>query len=135
MGTPYYLSPELCQNKPYNERVRQQQPLSHTAQRHRATHPSPLRLTLLPLTSPPITNTHNNPRHDDTTNFLLQSDVWSLGVLLYQCCTLRLPFEANNPYLLMTKIIKVLYSTYPPRAFPLLDNTAHHTPPLPIAPA
>lgn len=21
VGTPYYLSPELCQNKPYNERV------------------------------------------------------------------------------------------------------------------
>jgi NIMA (never in mitosis gene a)-related kinase 1/4/5 len=38
-----------------------------------------------------------------------QSDVWSLGVLLYQCCTLKLPFEANNPYVLMCKIIKGKY--------------------------
>eukprot|EP00624_Nannochloropsis_granulata_P003167 evm.model.NODE_26029_length_10663_cov_35.096878.3 len=57
VGTPYYLSPELCQNKRYNER----------------------------------------------------SDVWSLGVLLYQCCTLRLPFDASNPITLMTKIIKGKY--------------------------
>lgn len=48
---------------------------------------------------------------------VLQSDVWSLGVLLYQCCTLKLPFEANNPYVLMCKIIK---------GAPRLPTTAYH---------
>ncbi len=52
---------------------------------------------------PPIRACHYPTQQTPTP----QSDVWSLGVLLYQCCTLRLPFEANNPYLLMTKIIKV----------------------------
>ncbi len=44
MGTPYYLSPELCEDKPYNEK----------------------------------------------------SDVWALGVVLYECCTQRHPFDADN---------------------------------------
>ncbi|EWM30631.1 protein kinase domain containing protein, partial [Nannochloropsis gaditana] len=57
VGTPYYLSPELCRSQAYDAR----------------------------------------------------SDVWSLGVLLYQCCTLKLPFDADNPYLLMTKIIEGEY--------------------------
>lgn len=43
VGTPYYLSPELCQDKPYNEKT----------------------------------------------------DVWALGVVLYECCTLRHPFDAR----------------------------------------
>ena len=44
VGTPYYLSPELCEDKPYNEK----------------------------------------------------SDVWALGVCLYECCTKRHPFDADN---------------------------------------
>lgn len=44
VGTPYYLSPELCSDRPYRDK----------------------------------------------------SDVWALGVLLYECCTLRRPFEAMN---------------------------------------
>ncbi len=44
VGTPYYLSPELCEDKPYNEK----------------------------------------------------SDVWALGVVLYECCTQRHPFDADN---------------------------------------
>ena len=42
VGTPYYLSPELCEEKPYNNK----------------------------------------------------SDIWSLGCVLYEMCTLRHPFEA-----------------------------------------
>ena len=42
VGTPYYLSPELCEEKPYNNK----------------------------------------------------SDIWSLGCVLYELCTLRHPFEA-----------------------------------------
>lgn len=44
VGTPYYLSPEVCQAKPYNSK----------------------------------------------------SDAWSCGVLLYECCTRRHPFDANS---------------------------------------
>jgi NIMA (never in mitosis gene a)-related kinase len=44
VGTPYYLSPELCEDQPYNEK----------------------------------------------------SDVWALGCLLYEMCTLKPPFDAKN---------------------------------------
>ena len=44
VGTPYYLSPELCEEKPYNNK----------------------------------------------------SDIWSLGCVLYELCTLKHPFEAMN---------------------------------------
>ena len=54
VGTPYYLSPELCEDKPYNDK----------------------------------------------------SDVWALGVILYECLTLRHPFEARNQCALILKIIK-----------------------------
>ena len=43
VGTPYYLSPEICENKPYNNK----------------------------------------------------SDVWSLGCVLYELCTLRNAFDAQ----------------------------------------
>jgi len=55
VGTPYYLSPELCSDQPYGDK----------------------------------------------------SDVWALGVVLYECCTLRMPFEANNQCALILKIIEV----------------------------
>jgi serine/threonine protein kinase len=44
IGTPYYLSPEMCEDKPYNKK----------------------------------------------------SDVWALGVGLYECCARRHPFDAEN---------------------------------------
>mmetsp|Transcript_2907 Transcript_2907/g.374 ORF Transcript_2907/g.374 Transcript_2907/m.374 type:complete len:129 (+) Transcript_2907:262-648(+) len=44
VGTPYYLSPELCEERPYN----------------------------------------------------VKSDIWALGCVLYELCTLRPPFEATN---------------------------------------
>jgi serine/threonine protein kinase len=44
IGTPYYLSPEICEGKPYNSR----------------------------------------------------SDIWSLGCVLYELCSLRHAFEAAN---------------------------------------
>lgn len=54
VGTPYYLSPELCADKPYGDK----------------------------------------------------SDCWALGVLLYECCTLRHPFDAKNQCALILKIIQ-----------------------------
>ncbi|MEW5302088.1 MAG: hypothetical protein WDW36_004898 [Sanguina aurantia] len=59
VGTPYYLSPELCEDKPYNEK----------------------------------------------------SDVWALGVVLYECCTKRHPFDADNQGAL---ILKILRGKFPP---------------------
>jgi NIMA (never in mitosis gene a)-related kinase len=58
VGTPFYLSPELCEEKPYN----------------------------------------------------IKSDVWALGCVLYELCTLKPPFNANNQGALILKIIKGQYS-------------------------
>jgi NIMA (never in mitosis gene a)-related kinase len=54
VGTPYYLSPELCEEKPYNNK----------------------------------------------------SDIWSLGCVLYELCTLKHPFEAQNQGALILKILR-----------------------------
>jgi NIMA (never in mitosis gene a)-related kinase len=55
VGTPYYLSPELCADQPYGDK----------------------------------------------------SDVWAMGVMLYECATLRHPFDARNQCALIMKIIQV----------------------------
>jgi serine/threonine protein kinase len=57
VGTPYYLSPELCENKPYN----------------------------------------------------CQSDVWALGVILYELCTFERPFTASNQAALVMNILRGKY--------------------------
>ena len=59
IGTPYYLSPELCEEKPYN----------------------------------------------------VKSDVWALGCVLHELCSLKKPFDASNAGAL---ILKILRSSYPP---------------------
>lgn len=53
VGTPYYMSPEICQNHPYS----------------------------------------------------FKSDVWSLGCILYELCTLEHPFRSNNLLNLVYKIV------------------------------
>jgi NIMA (never in mitosis gene a)-related kinase len=63
VGTPYYLSPELVQNKPYS----------------------------------------------------FKSDIWSLGVMLYELCTLKPPFDANSLHNLALKIVKGTYPPIPPQ--------------------
>ena len=54
VGTPYYLSPEICSEKPYDEK----------------------------------------------------SDMWSLGVILYEMINLQKPYESNSQLGLVMKIIK-----------------------------
>ena len=54
VGTPYYMSPELCQNQPYT----------------------------------------------------YKSDVWALGCVLYELCTLKYAFSANNLLGLAYKIVQ-----------------------------
>lgn len=61
VGTPYYLSPEVCEDRPYNSK----------------------------------------------------SDIWSLGCILYELCTLAHPFEAKNQAALLLKIIKGKYESIP----------------------
>ncbi|XP_032467120.1 serine/threonine-protein kinase Nek5 isoform X2 [Phocoena sinus] len=63
VGTPYYLSPEICQNKPYNNKT----------------------------------------------------DIWSLGCVLYELCTLRHPFEGNNLHQLVLKICQARVPPISPR--------------------
>jgi len=57
IGTPYYLSPEICEEMPYNEK----------------------------------------------------SDIWALGVILYELATFKHPFSANNQAALIMKILKGKY--------------------------
>uniref|UniRef100_A0A8D3AED7 non-specific serine/threonine protein kinase n=1 Tax=Scophthalmus maximus TaxID=52904 RepID=A0A8D3AED7_SCOMX len=52
VGTPYYLSPEICESRPYNNKT----------------------------------------------------DIWSLGCVLYELCTLRHPFEGSSLRQLVSKI-------------------------------
>ena len=89
VGTPYYLSPELCEDKPYNEK----------------------------------------------------SDVWALGVVLYEMCTGgKHPFDAQNEGALIRKIMKGVYAPLPGgkfssqlsdvlRACLTMDHRAPRTPP------
>ena len=58
IGTPYYLSPEICDGKPYN----------------------------------------------------MKTDIWSLGCILYELCTLKHAFEAPNMNQLLNNIIRGRYT-------------------------
>ena len=64
VGTPYYLSPEILENKPYDAK----------------------------------------------------SDIWSLGVLLYEMMTFKMPFNANSLPMLSVKIMRGNY-TPPPAVY------------------
>ncbi|XP_050928900.1 LOW QUALITY PROTEIN: serine/threonine-protein kinase Nek5-like, partial [Lates calcarifer] len=63
VGTPYYLSPEICESRPYNNKT----------------------------------------------------DIWSLGCVLYELCTLRHPFEGSSLRQLVSKICRGRYNPVPSR--------------------
>uniref|UniRef100_A0A672JD02 non-specific serine/threonine protein kinase n=1 Tax=Salarias fasciatus TaxID=181472 RepID=A0A672JD02_SALFA len=63
VGTPYYLSPEICENRPYNNKT----------------------------------------------------DIWSLGCVLYELCSLRHPFEGSSLRQLVSKICRGRYDPVPSR--------------------
>jgi len=62
IGSPYYLSPEIVDNKPYN----------------------------------------------------MKTDIWSLGVILYELCALTPPFNGNNLNYLALKIVRGSYAQLGP---------------------
>ncbi|XP_027146988.1 serine/threonine-protein kinase Nek5 [Larimichthys crocea] len=63
VGTPYYLSPEICESRPYNNKT----------------------------------------------------DIWSLGCVLYELCTLRHPFDGSSLRQLVSKICRGRYNPVPSR--------------------
>eukprot|EP00760_Papus_ankaliazontas_P012725 PhM_4_TR15512/c0_g1_i1/m.9023/K08857/NEK1_4_5; NIMA (never in mitosis gene a)-related kinase 1/4/5 len=79
-GTPYYFSPEICENKPYNNK----------------------------------------------------SDVWSLGCILYELCTLKHAFEGANMVALMRRIIRgnpnPIPQSYSKDLASLIDAMLHRNP-------
>lgn len=70
VGTPYYLSPEIIENKPYN----------------------------------------------------FKSDVWSLGVLLYEMCALKPPFGGASLHILALQIVRGVFQPLPPHYSQQLKN-------------
>ena len=70
VGTPYYLSPEIIQSKPYNNKT----------------------------------------------------DVWSMGVMLYELCALKPPFDAPSIHLLSMKIVRGIYNPVPSHFSPELKS-------------
>lgn len=61
VGTPYYLSPEIIESKPYS----------------------------------------------------FKTDIWSLGVILYELCSLKPPFNADSLHFLALKIVRGAYTPLP----------------------
>lgn len=70
VGTPYYMSPEVCQNHPYT----------------------------------------------------FKSDVWALGCVLYELCTLKHAFSADNLLGLVYKIVQDKYDPIPAHYSQELQN-------------
>jgi len=70
VGTPYYLSPEICENKKYNHK----------------------------------------------------SDVWSIGVILYELVALRVPFQGNSFAQLVVAIARGAYPPPPKHYSPALSD-------------
>ena len=59
---------------------------------------------------------HLAPELWETDNYNLQekqSDIWSLGVILYELCTSKKPFYANNPASMKNKVLKDKYTPIP----------------------
>lgn len=77
LGTPYYMSPEICKGRPYGK----------------------------------------------------ATDVWALGCILYELCTLRRPFDGSNLGAITVKIMRRAAPTRTNAAgLGLMDAVTHLTP-------
>ena len=50
-----------------------------------------------------------SPEIIENSPYTFKTDVWSLGVLLYEMCALKPPFEANSLHMLALKIVRGVY--------------------------
>lgn len=46
-----------------------------------------------------------------------KADIWALGVILYQLCALKLPFEANSLPVLALRIIRGQFAPLPKNVY------------------
>ena len=81
-----------------------------------------------------LTNTKNNattiigtpyyfsPEIINGESYNYKTDIWSLGVVLYELCCLKLPFESNNIAQLSIKIMKGNYEPIPNRYSKNMSN-------------
>ena len=54
-----------------------------------------------------------SPEIVQNSPYSFKSDIWSLGVLLYEMCCLKMPYEGNNIATLSLMIINGIYSPLP----------------------
>lgn len=81
IGTPYYMSPELLSNKPYNHKVTWQVFL-------------------------PFFYFNMKSVYIDVFVFPSQSDVWALGCCVYEMSTLKHAFNARDMNSLVYRIVE-----------------------------
>ena len=56
---------------------------------------------------------YSSPEIWDETPYSYKSDMWSFGCLIYEMCSLKVPFDGENIYQLMTSISTGVFSPIP----------------------